>query len=186
MLAYNAGTDSSEIMLELSLRLYQFPEKESEAREILAELLFLHPSYPAGRIWRSYYRLHELARRPVLLRCLDDLSEVLIEGGEVAAAAHFMRAGILKYLDEKQEAEAVVAELRKSIDLAPDWVSNRVNLAEVFRKQHLDQQAIEQLKQAERFRVEQSADWSFQRRMFETLITWRTGWFPSDRLGYFY
>jgi hypothetical protein len=179
-LAYNKGASDPGILLEYSLRLYEFPEETRHAKDILLELLFLHPSFAVARIWRAYFLLHEPARNPTLLCAFEDLAELTRRGGELGAAAHFMRAGILMYLDLDLSSEMIGSELRDSIRLAPDWVSNKVNLAEVQRAMGCDSEARALLKQAEKSMAEESKAWSFSRRMFESLITWRITWSPDS------
>lgn len=84
------------------------------------------------------------------------------------------------YLDLDLSSEMIGSELRDSIRLAPDWVSNKVNLAEVQRAMGCDSEARALLKQAEKSMAEESKAWSFSRRMFESLITWRITWSPDS------
>jgi len=113
---------------------------------------------------------------PEDLREAISLSDELFSGASdrrILAAGHLLKGTALRDLGRIEDA---VAELERSISLAPDWISNRQLLAAVYKDRGEHAAAAALLRRALESAATQPAPTDNQvNRLFESLVTGRVG-----------
>src|ERR1700688_587472 len=137
---------SAEERLELALLNVEPAHEIRGALEVLRSLLSRDTSDFRARFWLAYCCVYELGSEPDLEEAIGLCDEILQSAApdRLKAGALMLKATAFRDLGRGDPLE----ELRQSISLAPDWVSNRQLLAQVMLERGEHAMARAQLEQA--------------------------------------
>jgi tetratricopeptide (TPR) repeat protein len=177
--AVNPATSPAAELIDLALLLLEPAHREDVAINLLETLLGREPENGEARIWLAYALLHFRLDEAALRRAADLLTPLLNHPTH-AAAAHLLLAEVRD--EQVGDLDERIALLERSVALAPDWVSNRQDLAWAYSEAGRQEDATAQLNQA--IGAVRAADpsWSIQQREFEESITGRAAAGTVERL----
>ncbi len=172
---------SAEERLELALLNVEPAHEILRAEEVLRSLLSRDTSDHRARFWLAYCCVYELLSEPALEEAIGLCDEILqsVAPDRLKAGALMLKATAFRDLGRGQDP---LAELRQSISLAPDWVSNRQLLAQVMLERGEHAIARAQLEQALSAPLVSTGGLSVADALFEELVTLRVGLGVRDRI----
>lgn len=170
---------SAEERLELALLNIEPAHEILRAMEVLRSLLSRHTSHYRARFWLAYCCVYELFSEPERKEAIGLCDEIL-----QSAAPDPLKAGalMLKATAFRERGQDPLAELRQSISVAPDWVSNRQELAQVMLERGERAIARAQLEQALAAPSISTDRLSVADARFEELVTARAGLAVRDSI----
>jgi|ERR1700724_608632 len=165
---------SAEERLELALLNVEPAHEISGALEVLRSLLSRDTSDYGARFWLAYCCVYELGSEPALEEAIVLCDELLQSAApdRLKAGALMLKATAFRDLGRGQDP---LPELRQSISLAPDWVSNRQELAQVMLERGEHALARAQLERALAAPSISTDGLSVADARFEELVTARVG-----------
>jgi tetratricopeptide (TPR) repeat protein len=164
---------SAEERLELALLNVEPAHEIRGALEVLRSLLSRDTSDYRARFWLAYCCVYELGSEPALEEAIGLCDEILQSAApdRLKAGALMLKAAAFRDLGREDPLE----ELRQSISLAPDWVSNRQELAQVMLERGEHAMARAQLERALAAPSVSTGGLSVADALFEELVTARVG-----------
>jgi Tfp pilus assembly protein PilF len=166
---------SLDEQLELAL-LYLEPGHEAiRTTELLQEILAHHPEHNLARIWLAYCFIYEWMDEESLKNAVglcDLLSDECVPT-KLRAAALLLKAAALRQLPGGDDPLPL---LLQSIELEPNWISNRQMLASVYQERGDRKAAEEQLHRAMEVRG------NYANHLFDRLIAGRSDYRIGDGL----
>ncbi len=172
-------SSSIEDLLKLG-QLYIEPcHEEEKAIEVFEAILKRDPGNVWAKYWIAYCCVNYLMDEDSLKRAKDLLDSCLSDVfGKGNAAVYLLLVRVideLHYIDKKyriSEKEKLNL-LEESVRLEPNWVSNRMNLAWLYKKLGRIDDAIYQIEKALENFISPESGWSTIQYYFEDAVTWR-------------
>src|SRR5438105_1889305 len=167
--------------LELALLLLEPLHDGFRSIELLDELLKAESFDAVAAVWFAYCCIYELMDAESLKKAAELCERVEKESKDLRmkAAAHMLRADALRQLSQSETGEA---ELKQSVALAPDWVTNLQFLATVEMAKGDRLSARDHLKTAIENARQFQAPRDVASSMFVSLITGRGSYKIIDHL----
>lgn len=166
------GQLSPEEMFRLALRLFEPAHDPFAAIDLMKEVLQRDGSFDLARIWLAYLDVYEAMDDAALREAVALADEVSSVDDSLRAAALFVKGAALRQLDQPERSRDV---LEASIQLADDWVANRLALADVYREMGRKGDAAQQYNAAlanfERARLDARSEESLESGFFEMYFT---------------
>ncbi len=170
---------SIEDLLKLG-QLYIEPcHEEDRAIEVFEAILRRDPTNIWAKYWLAYCCVTYLMDEDSLKRAKDLLESCLSDpSGKNNAAVYLLLVRVfdeLHYIDKKYKVsdEEKLNLLEESVRLEPTWVSNRMNLAWLYKKLGRIDDAIHQIEKALENFISPESGWSTIQYYFEDVVTWR-------------
>ena len=177
--AVDMATTSATDLIDLALLYLEPAHREAEAIDLLEALLRREPGNAEARIWLSYALLHFRFDEANLTHAAELLAP-LLDDPTYAAAAHLLLAEVQD--EQGGDLTQRITLLERSVALAPDWVSNRQDLAWTYSEAGRHADAAAQLKEALTATRTADPSWTIQQREFEETITGRAAIGTEARL----
>ena len=172
---------SADERLELALLNVEPAHEIRRAVEVLRSLLYRDTSDYGARFWLAYCCVYELFSEPEWKEAIGLCDEILQSAAPdpLKAGALMLKATAFRDLGRGQDP---LAELRQSISVAPDWVSNRQELAQVMLERGEHAIARAQLERALAAPSVSTDRLSVADARFEELVTARAGLAVRNRI----
>jgi hypothetical protein len=174
------GTASCEELLELSLLMLEPQHDPFHAVELFT-LVTAKCGDLRAKLWLAFTGIYQIMDDDALetaIKLCDELIQT--EGLKLRAAAWMLKAAARRNLSSVVD---VRSDLEQSIILAPEWIGNRLLIAQVL-SEHGDRKAAEeQLRQALANIHEMAPTEDYEQYMFELLITAERSAGVAERLA---
>ncbi|HVT61022.1 MAG TPA: hypothetical protein VHR45_21845 [Thermoanaerobaculia bacterium] len=168
-------TISCDEHLELALLQLEPCHDGFRAAELLEEIIAAKPDHSLAKIWLAHCWIYEWMDEEALRNAVRLCNTLLDERVSVhlRSAALLLKASALRQLPDSDDPLALLLE---SVRLAPDWISNREMLAQVYQERGDRNAAAEQLRRAlEVSRAPHQVSSSYAEQMFKKRIARRGG-----------
>jgi tetratricopeptide (TPR) repeat protein len=175
----NPATSPADEVIDLAVLFLEPAHREDAAISLLEALLGREPENAAARVWLAYALLHFRMDQAALDRATQLLIP-LLDHPIYAGAAHLLLAEVRD--EQGRDLAERIGLLERSVALAPDWVSNRQDLAWAYSEAGRQEDAAAQLNQAITAVRAVDPSWGIQQREFEESITGRTAAGTVERL----
>jgi hypothetical protein len=174
-----SGNAVCEELLELSLLALEPQHDPFHAAELLV-LVDAKCGDPRAKLWLAFTRIYKLMDDEALRTAVGLCDELLqTEDVKLRAAAWMLRAAARRQLSL---GEDVGDDIERSVQLAPEWIGNRLLFAQVLIERGDGKAAEEQLREALVNVHELPPAEDYQQYMFELLVTAQRSVGVADRL----
>jgi len=174
----SSGANADDLLTLALLRLEPFHDGFGAA-QLLESVRGTAAEEAMASVWYAYCALHFLFDVSTLQKALDLLTRSQGPTRELESALEFMMAEVIYRLDENA-GDNIVGHIQRSIELAPEWVSNHQMLAWFMERRGERELALQHLRSALANIIPPDPAWSLLRAEFECNITARTS-FNVDR-----
>lgn len=164
-----AGTITNEELLRLALLQFEPGHDAFAAVETLKEVISRDAAGDLARVWLAYLCVYELMDEVALHEAVRVAEQVASADQRLKSGALWVKGAALRTLNSIDES---IAALEHSVRLEPDWVANRMALANAYRDDKRHAQAIVELRTA-LANVERSRGIFREDDVFERFITGR-------------
>ena len=130
-------------------------------------------------VWYAYAAVHFLFDASTLQKAFDLLTHSAGPTRELESARELMMAEVIHRLDANADDD-IAGHIQRSIELAPEWVSNHQLLAWFMERRGEHELALQHLRTALANTIPPDPAWSLLQAEFECNITARTS-FNVDR-----
>lgn len=166
----SAKTASVEILFLLG-RLYHEPlHREEEAITLLETLLTKEPRHKWAMYWLAHLYAFHVMDETSLKKAMTLAESIIDAYPQESGAAYEILAHVRKDMGELSKEE-YASLLEESVRLEPEWVNNRICLAEALASLGKNTDAVEQLRRAMRNLLQ----WRTTVLDFEETVTGRAG-----------
>lgn len=136
------ATITDEELLRLALLQIEPAHDAFAAVDTLKYVLARGPWHDIARVWLGYLFVYELMDEDALRDAIRIADEVSANERRLKSAALWIKGSALRQL---QIVDRGIAVLEESVKLEPEWVANRLALANAYRDADRKGDAIEQL-----------------------------------------